>query len=263
MKTFAEIYGSLKNKFLSKTNLNIEPGTIMDSFTLATSQMLEEAHKEIENNKTPYIYSKLAGDEADSMGFMLNCPRMPNESDESYKYRWLNWVKRNEASNTTAIETALMNLTYASNATHVPYTAGVGTATVYIIPKEYDDATILKALNEVQGRLSTVVSPTSYISYVIPKIIPVKLVIYINSKTGDIEAIKENLNKKIAKHVNELPVGDYLSIGALNKIGVTEPSVDYFNVVQLYLNGRETSSLNILQRIDSKLLFDEIVWWVV
>lgn len=261
MKTFSQIYDGLKKKFFDRSKLDVEPGTVIDFYMLSSSEGLYEAYQEIEANKNPHIFTKLSGEDLDNTGFGFNCPREANETDDSYKYRLMNWTQKSEASNLLAIEMALMNMKYASYVTYVPLTEGVGTATAYIIPKEYDEATINNAIAETQEKLKNVCSPGSYISYVIPKNIPIKIVAYINAEDSDINTIKNNITKKTSQYVNNIPVGDFLELGEINKIGVNEPGVNYFNVVQLYVNNNLTTSLNILQKIESKFVFDDIIWW--
>lgn len=262
MKTQNVIADNIKKEFFNKSKLSIEPGTVIDSYILATATGLEDAHKEIEASKNPHIYTKLQGDDLDSTGYFVNCPRQANESDESYKYRLMNWVQSNESSNNTAINNALMNMTYASYVTYVPFTEGVGTATAYIIPKSYDENTENAAIVEVQERLRNVISPGSYVSYVIPKPLPIKFVIYIGNSSGDIELMKKNIETKVSDYINRIPIGGFLELGQINKIGINESNVNYFNVVQFYIDNKITTSLNVLQRIESKFLFDEITWWM-
>jgi hypothetical protein len=125
MKSFTEIYDSLKSKFFNRSKLEIQPGTVMDCFMLSATEALHEAHQEIENNKNPYIFTKLSGEDLDSTGYLVNCPRMPNEDDSTYFHRIINWTYNNATSNIIAIENALLNLTYASYAKYVPLTEGV------------------------------------------------------------------------------------------------------------------------------------------
>lgn len=261
MKTFSQLYDGLKKKFFDKSKLDIEPGTAIDFYMLSSSEALYEAHQEIEANKNPHIFTKLSGEDLDNTGYGFNCPRTTNESDDSYKYRLMNWTQKNEASNSKAIQLALMNMQYASYVTYTPLTEGVGTATAYIIPKAYDDVTIENAIAETESRLKNVCSPGSYINYVIPKSLPVKIVAYINVDSSDATTIKENIEKKVTKYINDIPVGGFLEIGEINKIGVNESGVNYFNTVQLYVDNNVTAALSVLQKIESKFVFDNIIWW--
>jgi hypothetical protein len=261
MKTFSQIYDDLKKKFFDRSKLDIEPGTVVDFYMLSSSEALYEAHQEIEANKNPHIFTKLSDEDLDNTGYGFNCPRMANEADDSYRYRLMNWTQKSEASNLTAIQLALMNMTYASYVTYTPLTEGVGTATAYIIPKTYDDATIENAIAETESRLKDVCSPGSYINYVIPNALPVKVVAYISVDSGDIVTVKDNIKKKVTQYVNNIPVGGLLEIGEINKIGVNESCVSYFNTVQLYVDNNVTAALSVLQKIESKFVFDDIIWW--
>lgn len=263
MKTLNEIYTSIKESFYKKSKLDIEQGTVIDSYVLASATAAEEAHKEIENNKTPHIYSGLRGEDIDSLGYLVNCPRYPNELDDAYLYRVINWNTMNQKSNLTAIEGALIAMEYASNVKYVPLTEGVGTGTAYIIPKKYNEDGPELAIKETKERLEKVVSPGAIISYIIPETISIKMTIYINAKDGDMTQIKNNITKKIETYINGIAPGDYFEVGEINRIGVNEINVDYFSVAQLYVNEEETTDLEVLQKIESKMLFDSIIWWAV
>lgn len=220
----------------------------------------ENVYQEIEDNKNPHIWSSLAGKTLDDTGTFVNCPRKPNEDDANYRYRLMNWVLRNEASNTTAISDELLQMTYASNIDYRPFTKGSGTATCYVIPRTYNKETIANALKEAAERVSKVASPSLHVEYIIPKILGVRLQIYISASNGDIEAIKSNISGKILEYINAIPPQKYLKVGEINKIGVNESGVDYFNVLSLIIDNQTVDSLEVLQGIDTKMLFDEIIW---
>lgn len=262
MKTINDIYESIINRFKSKTKLDIAKGSVLDSYIISASAGIESVYEEIENAKNPHIFTKLEGSYLDKMGMLVGCARQPGEDDETYKYRMLAWNTSNQAANTTAIETALMNLTNASSATYVPHTQGVGTGTVYIIPKTLSDDNIDKAINEVKEKLANVFSPGSYIEYVVPKIIPVSIVAYL-SVYKDEETIKENITAKFAEYINNLAPGEALEVGQLNKIGISEQNVNYFLVSTVIMDNAEMQGISKIQKLQSKFVFDNITWNMV
>lgn len=262
MKTIDSIYKSIKESFYKRTKLEIAEGSVIDNYTNSVSAGIMEAFDEIEKNKNPHIFTKLTGSDIDSMGILVGCARRPEEDDKTYLYRMVNWNTSNQASNSTAIETALTTLKYASNVTYVPFTQGVGTASAYIIPKKLDEETKKLALEEVEERLSTVVSKSSYIEYTIPTMLPIRLVIYM-SVDKDVDNVKENLRRKIQDYINNIAPGDKLEIGQINKIGINEPNVSYFSVSQIYINGDEHQEISAIQKLEEKFLYDEIVWNMV
>lgn len=262
MRTLNEIYTNTVNRFKEKTNLDIAKGSVLDSYVLSTAEALKEAHMEIENNKTPHIYTGLTGDRLDGLGMLVGCPRIGGEEDTVYRSRIINWNTSNQTGNKIAIESALTNLEHSSNATHVPLTQGVGTGTIYIIPKVLSDQSIELAIEEVKTKVRNVISSTSYIEYVIPELLPVEVVVYASILKDELNT-KENIEKKFEKYINAIAPGDTLKIGELNKIGVNELNVGYFSVSNILVNGKESHDLEVLQKLESKLVFDKINWNLV
>ncbi len=264
MKTLSEIYKSIRDRFKSKTNIDVTEGTVIDSYILASSTALEEAYIEIENSKNPHIYTNLKGTNIDKMALLLNCPRYANESDDSYLYRCMHWTLLNESSNSTAIECALSNLEYSSNATYVPYTEGTGSATVFLIPKVYEDDTITRAIDEAKNRLTPVISPDTYIHYMVSTPIATEVYVYMSFVKGsDEKAIKNNLQIRIKEYINSIPIGSTLSYGEINKIGLQERGVSFFNATHIRLDGELLTALSKIQTVESKFLYSKINWTVV
>ena len=260
MKTIEDIYTSIKNSFYNRTKLEIAEGSVIDNYTNSVSVGLMEAYNEIEQNKNPHIFTKLEGNDIDSMGILVGCARRSNEDDRTYLYRMINWNTANQTANATAIEAALTTLDYSSNVTYVPFTHGVGTATAYIIPKNLDNSEL--AIQEVKDRLKNIVSQGSHVEYVIPNMKPVRLVIYM-SVDKDEDNIKRNLEDKIKEYINNIAPSNKLEIGQINKIGINETNVNYFSVSQMYLGNEECQDIYAIQKLEDKFLFDEIVWNMV
>lgn len=260
MKTLDQIYKSIKETYYNRTKLEIAEGSVIDNFINSVSNGIEEVYEEIENNKNPHLFTKLQGNDIDSMGMLVGCARRPDEDDQTYLYRMINWNTSNQASNSTAVETALTSMTYASNVTYVPLTQGVGTATAYIIPKKLENSEL--AINETKERLKDVISIGTYIDYVVPTLLPVKLVVYI-SVSRDLDNIKNNITNKVQDYINNIAPGDKLEIGVINKIGINESNVNYFSLTQIYINNKEYQEISAIQKLEEKFLFDEIIWNVV
>ena len=115
------------------------------------------------------------------------------------------------------------------------------------------------ALKEAKERMKKVSSPESYVEYIIPTKIPVDLSIYISS-SGDIDAIKQELEPKIKTYINAIPPKEYLKIGEINAIGINTSGVDYFNVVVCKVNNVYTNNVRILQKLNTKMILNSITW---
>lgn len=254
MKTLEQIYEGIRGRFYKKTNIDVKQGTTIDYFVLASSEMIESAHQEIEDNKTPHIYTNLSGDKIDNMGILCGVTRRADESDKNFLYRVLKWNVSNKASNETAIDTALMDMKYCSNVTYVPHAFGCGTSAAYIIPKNMDSEGRKIAIEETKAMLKDVVSPSTYVEYIIPDVTPIAMTIAYKSSASDLAAIKKNIGTKIVEYVNGIAPGSYLEVGEINKMGIKESNVDYFNVAHFIVDGKETGSVSILQKVESKFL---------
>ena len=218
-------------------------------------------YQEIEDNKNPHLYSKLSGDNLDDMCHMVNITRRTDESDQTLLYRLNNWTLDNAMGNTTAITDALLDLAYASNVTYVPNVYGCGTAVAYVIPNDYSTDTIANALNEAKERVENVVSPSLYIQYIVPKIIPVSFSIALSvTKDTDIEFVKALLELKIQEYINSIAPKDYMEIGQIEKFCMEEDTVSYFKILSYSVNEEEQSGIRILQQTETKLMFDTISW---
>jgi hypothetical protein len=229
-----------------------------------TADIIQQVYDIIEENKKPYLFTKQSGDELDSTGYFLQCPREENESDSNYLYRLSNWTQRNAACNQQAIEDKCKELKYSSTQNYVPYTKGVGTATIYIVPLDYANAAQTRALLEAQEKLSPVISPSSIVEFVIPEPKYIKLVAYLDVKKGaDIESIKRSIQDNVKQYINTIPPGSSLFLGEINNIGLDIENVEYFNVVQMFSNNNEITDFEILQTVSGKFLFDQIIYWEV
>ena len=261
-KTTDQIYNKILEDFSEATQQEYRRDSGIGFFSEAVSRTIETAFTEIENNKNPHIYTNLSGDSLDKMGTFVGLPRETDEDDQTYLYRIMNWTHLKAAGNETAINDSLLNLTNASFASYFPGTHGAGTGTVYIIPNEYSEENIAAAFTEAEKAIKDVISPAAYTEYLVPDIIPVRFTIRIMSQNGDINYLKNSLEEAIKKYVNGIAPGNYLEIAAINRLGLETPNVDYFNVLEFFLTDESTANVRVMQRIETKFLYDTIAWEV-
>lgn len=264
IKAFEELYSELKESFRKRTGTDVESRSVLDMVLKAIADSLYTVHEVIEKNKKPYLFTKQTGEELDNTGYFLNCPRMDNESDGNYLYRLSNWTQRNASCNRTAIEDKCKELLYSSAANYIPYTKGIGTASIYLIPLEYTEEAIMRSVLEAQEKLSKIIAPTSIVEFQVAQPSYIKLVSYLDIKSGyDKDVIKTDITARIKNYIHSIAPGDKLFLGEINKLGLSVEGVEYFNIVQLFNNDEELSDFELLQTLTSKFLFEEIIWWEV
>lgn len=264
MRNFEDIYTNLKKIFYNNTKIDVAKASVIDMMLKSFSSIIYEAEKKIEENKQPYLFTKQQGEELDNTGAFLQCPRLENETDNNYRYRLMKWTQRNASNNLTAIQEAIKTLTFSSSATYVPYTNGIGTGTVYLIPYKYEESYIKNAIQEAKDIINKIISPSSIIDYTVPTPSKIKLVAYLDVKEdSDMNYIKREIVSKIEEYINSLAPGDKLLLGAINNLALNVEGVEYFNVIQIYIDNKESTAFEILQTIKTKMLYDEIIWWEV
>ena len=259
MKTANEVYESLTTTFEENVKDSIQTGSVIDIFNKTIADECGDMYQYIEDNKNPYLFTNTFGEDLDSLGYWVNLTREDGEIDEHYKYRLKDWLLTSEASNTTAITNSLLNPQYASNIQYVPYTHGSGTGTCYIIPKVYEEETISAALEEAADLLKDVISPSLYVEYLVPSIRAVRLHCFL-VVTGNESEIKANITAKIRDYINAIAPGDYLEAGEIIRLGINESGVQYFNLVALYIDEQQVTETSSIQELETKFLFDNIVW---
>lgn len=264
IKTFSEIYENIKNKFFELTEVDIAPRSIIDMIIKAVSDSMETIYQTIEDNKQPYLFTKQKGEELDDTGFFLNCPRVDGESDENYMYRLSKWTQRNASSNRQSIEDVGRTLLYSSAANYIPYTHGIGTATIYLIPLDYNEDSQEIAISEAKEKFSKVISPTSIVYYEVAKPCLIRLVVYLDVKQGyDLTNIKIQIKKTLEGYINGIEPGKLLLLGEINKLGLSIDGVEYFNIVQTYTDNEEVTDFELLQTLTAKFLLEDIIYWDV
>lgn len=262
MRNKAQIHDALSKRITSQIKQNIRTGGILDLINYAVAEEMEDAYSTIERNKNPYIYTNMDSNDLDNTGFFVNVPRQKDESDEDYLYRMMHWTQLKAASNETAINDSLLNMHYASDCHYYPATHGAGTASIYVIPKEYTNETIANALKEAKNRVSSVIAKDSIVEYIIPQITPVIPVIKLAAENANIKILQDTLGSQIKQYINSIPPNEYLTLNTINKIGLKNPNVNYFNVIMLYIDNEPIYDFKILQKLNKKFLLQSIAWEV-
>ena len=261
MREFEEIYQTIKERFYVNSGHRITDNSVMDMYTVSVADVYDIVYKDMEDMRNPHLYSKLREQSLDDLGFFMNIPRYTDESDGQYLYRLMNWRYTAESSNITAVNNALLRVQKSSSAEYLPMTNGSGTASVYIIPKEYTDENISESIAEAVIITEGIASPSVYVEYIVPDPTPVIIHAGIKGKGGsDLETIKRNITLSVQEYVNSVAPKGYISIGEINRIGINEEMVEFFSVLQFFVDGEEKDEIEVLQPIDKKFLLDEIIW---
>ena len=260
MRETEDIHSTLKERLETNLKNSIKPGSMLDMMAYSYADESRAMYQEIEDAKNPHLFTNTWGTDLDSLGAWVNLSRQDGEDDNTYKYRLKEWVFSAEASNTKAISNSLLNLEYASNIDYVPYTHGCGTGTCYVIPKTYDETVITAALEEAAERIKEIVSPSLYVEYFVPTIRGVRLNCFITYTDVDERMVQNTITDKVRDYINAIPPGEFLKVGDILRIGLNVSGVEYFNVINLVVDEETITDLELVQELETKFIFDEIVW---
>ena len=261
MKTQQEVHESLIQKLETNLNATIKRGSMIDIYSYTMSDEIEDMYQEIEDAKNPHLFTRTSGQDLDDLGQWANLPRIDGEDDDTYKYRLKDWVYSAEASNTKAISNILLTPEHAANIEYVPQTHGCGTGTCYVLPPTYEDDVIEASLKEAQERIKDIVSPSLYVEYIVPSIRAVRLNCFLSVSDVDKNLVKANIEEKIRDYINVISPQQFLKIGDLVRIGLNVDGVEYFNVMSVLINEEPVRELSIVQELETKLLYDDIIWY--
>ena len=260
MKTREEVHASLIGRLENKLQDTIKNGSMLDMVSYSIADETEEMYQEIEDAKNPHLFTNTSGEELDDLARWTNLERRDGEDDDTFKYRLKDWVYSAEASNTRAISNILLTPEHASNIEYVPDTHGCGTGTCYVLPSSYEDDVIQASLAEAEERIREIVSPALYVEYIVPSIRAVKLQCILSVSDVDANFVQHEIEDRVREYINSIAPRDFLKVGELIRIGLSVTGVEYFNVVTVLLNEEVSSDLAIVQELETKFLFDEILW---
>lgn len=133
-----------------------------------------------------------------------------------------------------------------------------------MIPYKYEESFIKNAIKEAKEKVDEVVSPSSIIEYKVPTPKLVKVIAYLDIEAdSDINAIKRDIVLKTKDYINNIAPGERMMLGKINSIGLAIKEVEYFNAIQVYIDNKEVTDFEVLQTIQDKLIFEEIIFWEV
>ena len=72
--------------------------------------------------------------------------------------------------------------------------------------------------------------------------------------------VQNTITDKVRDYINAIPPGEFLKVGDILRIGLNVSGVEYFNVINLVVDEETITDLELVQELETKFIFDEIVW---
>jgi len=255
-------------EYLGKTGItNVTPGSRARLLLRVFNRLLRSYYATLDFNVTMAFVSRATGVFLDEIGFLLNCERLPGESDDNYRYRISHQVENAATANETAIRLAALSVDGVVNVYPRAFSFGTGSFSIYFttetVPAPNEEDVVLK---QVQAAIDNVRAYGIKGVALRPKNLLVSFDIEIgfSSELEGREAVKnsvkDDIERAIRNRVANLEMGEELIItDIIHEIRSTGgDNIKDCNITSMKINGKPVVIYNYRPYWDEKFYVDEI-----
>lgn len=217
---------------LDKVGFDTSPGSIAKLFADIINGILEEFYETLTINHMQAFLTTATSDRLDKIGILLNCTRLENEDDDTYRtrisYQTLSLAKANE----TAIRLACLTVENVEDVKLKKFSHGPGSFS--IVPITSDPFIDMTA--EIEKAVVDIASYGERLIIKTPDYKKVKMTIlitfssYVNSNDkNESQEILVSVRDAIIKYINSIPLGEAIIINKLTEtiMAISEEIVSY------------------------------------
>lgn len=222
------------------------PGGIARLLLAIINANIAEFYDVLETNMVNAFVSTASGEYLDRLGELVNCKRLPGETDDNYRYRITRQVTAAEAANETAIRLAALSVPGVKDVLLRPYTYGPGSGSLYVVTDETNVEIVKK---KVQEAVDKVKAWGSKIVVEIPALIPVemkvKLIFDDRINEADKELVRQTAEVKLKDYINSRSIGEPLIINEIRELIMSSSQYIYdIEVLYFAVNDRPVLLVN-------------------
>lgn len=188
---------------------DLDPGMIARAFTDILSEMFGDFYKELELTTTMSFISTAKGTFLEMIGALLNCSRLPEETDTNYRSRIVNQVFVVAGANQTAIRLKALSVPGVKNVIMREFTRGTGSFSLYIITDELITPQFI--LDEVEAVVNDTRAGGIYAQVKTPVLIPIELKVRLlfSDKVSEVEktSIRHVALQNIKNYIDNIDLG--------------------------------------------------------
>lgn len=232
---------------------NVSPGAVARSLLEIFNRKLHSAYVFLDIYASMIFLSTSEGTSLDLLGFMLNCHRYGNESDENYRFRISQQVYVAATANETALRLKCLSVDRVREVILTKYTRGSGSFTAHIITDEIETPeSVLSQVREVvernkaEGIRAIVTRPT---------VVPIDIELSLILRDSD-RAVSSSLDIKIKDdlqvYMDELGMGSNLSMQKIVSLALLNEEV-----FQVFLTSFKINNEQVIVREKYELEWDE------
>lgn len=205
---------------------NKGPGSIVRLLLGIVNKHVSDFYTTLKKEHAQVFLSKASGDAVNQIGYLLNCERRTDESDEDYKYRITQQTLVLEAANETAVRLAALSVEGVVDVVTKEFTHGTGSFSVYPILNDPYDPNYDEVIREMGNALKSVKAYGVRAVVLQPKLARVELkgrmVFGRNLSDMDRKLIQDRVTQSVRRYINERMPGDMIRIGQIHRLVMDE-----------------------------------------
>ena len=261
-KTKQEILDELLSRLERNTVItDINPGSVARTFAEVLTEQFYEFYSQLELNSTMSFVSTASGRYLDLVGALLDCNRLPSETDENYRARITKQVYVIAGANFTAVRLRALSVPGVRDVVMRQYTHGAGSFSVHVITDE--PVAPISIINQVRSEIEKVKAYGIYAEVSSPVLIPVELMVSLvfNGEVSSAEktTIRQAVARELRQYVDNLTLGNTLVINEIvQRIMNSSAKIKDVAIYSLKVNGTSRFVGNVETRWDERLVLDSL-----
>lgn len=263
MITQTAIYDKIINKIknrLVENNFSYTPGSICRLFTEIITEEFANFYISLDENILNCFISTSKGSYLDNIGLLVNCTRLEDEDDNSYKFRITNQINILASSNELSIKMATLSVDGISDVFIKKYSMGAGSFSIILL----DDNLSETKINEVYTKVSEVVACGVKFEIIPVEKILIKMTLSI-SFVNNIDSLKKRdiktlVKQKIKDYISDLKIGEIFVVNKLTEVIMScSEYILSFNCENMFINNEEVNFINHEANWYSKFYVDSVL----
>ncbi len=223
------------------------PGDMVRILLSAVNKQLGTYYTTLKENHLQAFISNARGERLAAIGELLQCTKLPDESDDNYKYRITHQIRSVATANETAVRLRILSVVGVEDVILRPFSYGTGSFTAYLIIAPGVDENSVIAEVEVALADTRALGIRTSILLPIERELEVKMRIVFNKNTREVEKsiLLNQVKEQIRIEISQLTIGDPLLIEMFERIARTIiPTLESVTIFDMRIDNRAVLAKN-------------------
>lgn len=245
-KSFDEVSAQMHIE-LEKLGFSIDDGSVVRMFADLMAKYISDFDGILTQEHLNCFVSTASGGYLDNIGQLLDCQRLEDESDNSYRARIVNKTNSSAKANETALKLALLSEEIVEDVIIRRFSHGPGSFTIIPIVDERTEEN-LQLVEEIVNEVKSYGEKT-IVKYSDLKYVKLNIKLMFSNEISDNEIQKQSIansvRSAVADYINSLKIGESLIVNELTQrvMEVSDYILDY-SPITYNINGEDCLLIN-------------------